>query len=371
MKTNKNKKIINVTKSYLPPLEEFIDEISILWENHYLTNYGQLNNKLVDDIKKYLKIDNIHYVTNGTISLQLAINALDIQSGEIITTPFTYIATLSSILWQRCTPVFVDINKNNFNIDVTKIEQKITDNTQAIMAVHCFGIPCDVVEIDNIAKRHNLKVIYDAAHSFGTILNGRSVLSYGDISCCSFHATKVFHTVEGGLCVANKSDINKKIEAMKNYGIKDGKFTYIGLNAKNSELHAAMGLCVLRHIDEIIKMRRLKSELYKRNLSNKLYTPTLPQNFEYNYIYFPVVFLNENQLLSVLKVLNKKNIFPRRYFYPCVNRALYINDNNETPIADDISKKIICLPLDTYISNETIIDICNIINEIVELENQI
>lgn len=369
MKKNKNDNIVNVTKSYLPPLEEYVNEISILWENHYLTNYGQLNNKLVNNIKNYLKLDNIHYVTNGTISLQLAINALNIESGEIITTPFTYIATLSSILWQRCTPVFVDINEKDFNIDVTKIEKKITTNTKAIMAVHCFGIPCNVVEIDNIAKKNNLKVIYDAAHSFGTMLNNKSVLSYGDISCCSFHATKVFHTVEGGLCVGNNDNVNKKMEAIKKFGMEDGKFAYIGLNAKNSELHAAMGLCVLRHIDEIIKMRKSKFELYKKNLSDKIYIPALPQNFKYNYIYFPVVFSNESQLLLTLKLLNQKNIFPRRYFYPCVNSASYIQKSDETPIAESLSKRIICLPLDTYISNEKIIEICNIINRVIESEN--
>lgn len=369
MKMSKNDEIINVTKSYLPPLEEYINEISILWESHYLTNYGQLNNKLVNNIRDYLKIDNIHYVTNGTISLQLALDALGIESGEIITTPFTYIATLSSILWQRCVPIFVDIDKKDFNIDVTKIEKKVTANTKAILAVHCFGIPCNVEEIDNIAKKYNLKVIYDAAHSFGTMLNNKSILSHGDISCCSFHATKVFHTVEGGLCVVNNDNVNKRMEAIKNFGIENGNFAYIGLNAKNSELHAGMGLCVLRHIDEIIQVRKSKSELYKKNLSNKIYIPVLPQNFKYNYIYFPVVFATEKQLLLVVKLLNQKNIFPRRYFYPCVNNASYIQQSGETPIAESLSKKIICLPLDTYISDEKILDICNIINTIVETEN--
>ncbi len=358
--------IINVTKSYLPPLEEYIREISILWDNHYLTNYGELNKKLVTNIKKYLKIENLHYVTNGTTALQLAINALDIQSGEIITTPFTFIATITSILWQNCTPIFVDINRNDFNIDVTKIENKITPNTKAILAVHCFGFPCDVIGIEKIARKYNLKVIYDAAHSFGTMLNNESILSYGDISCCSFHATKVFHTVEGGLCVVNDKKVNNKLNSIKNFGIKDSKFEYVGVNAKNSEFHAAMGICVLRHIDEIIKIRKNKSELYKRKLSKKVHIPSLPCNFKYNYIYFPIVLQSEKILLAVLNALNLKNIFPKRYFYPCASHASYIINTNDIPIAEEISKKIICLPLDTYISDTTILDICNIINDIVE-----
>lgn len=366
MKKTSSSEIINVTKSYLPSLEEYISEISTLWENHYLTNYGELNDKLVKNLKKYLKTEKLHYVSNGTIALQLAISALNIQCGEIITTPFTFIATITSILWQRCKPVFVDINREDFNIDVTKIEEKITSNTKCILAVHCFGFPCDIVNIEKIAKKYNLKIIYDAAHSFGTKINGKSILKYGDISCCSFHATKVFHTVEGGLCVVNNKKINEKLEAIKNYGIKDGKFEYIGINAKNSEFHAAMGICVLKHIDEIIKIRKYKYELYKKNLSSKVYIPQLPQNFKHNYIYFPIVLQNEDNLLLILEKLKTKKIYPRRYFYPCVNHASYIIDKNDTPIAEEISKKIICLPLDTYIDDTTILSICDTINKIVE-----
>lgn len=357
---------IYVTKSYLPPLEEYIQEISTIWNSHQLTNYGLLNNKLLLRLKKYLQIDNLHYVTNGTTALQLALDALNITSGEIITTPFTFIATTNSILWQRCKPVFVDINDVDFNIDVTKIEEKITSNTKAILAVHCFGLPCDVKKIEQIAKNHNLKVIYDAAHSFGTKINNKSILAYGDISCCSFHATKVFHTIEGGLCAVNNKKVNEKLESIKHFGLKDEKYKYVGINAKNSEFHAAMGICVLNHFKEIIKIRKSKSELYRKNLSSKLYIPSLPKNFQYNYIYFPVLFETEKQLVAVLNSLKKKNIYPKRYFYPCTNHALYRKNIDNTPIAENISKRIVCLPLDTYISDLNIIDICNIINEIVK-----
>ena len=356
---------VNVTKSYLPPLEEYISEISSIWDTHHLTNYGNLNKRLVNDLQKYLGIDNLHYVVNGTTALQLAIDCLNIQSGEIITTPFTFIATTASILWQRCTPVFVDINEKDFNIDVTKIEEKITDKTKAILAVHCFGYPCDVERIEKIAKKHNLKVIYDAAHSFGTKINNKSVLSYGDVSCCSFHATKIFHTVEGGLCVVNDKAANEKLESTKNFGIKNDSFKYVGINAKNSEFHAAMGICVLKHVDEIIKIRKEKSELYRKNLSNKVYIPLLPTNFKYNYIYFPILLSNEKELLAVLEALSIKNIYPRRYFYPCTNQASYIDTKYEVPIAENVSKRILCLPLDTYIDDKTILDICNVINAIV------
>ncbi len=364
-KENINNKI-NVTKSYLPPLDEYIKEISEIWDNHQLTNYGPLNNKLLFKLKRYLQMDNLHYVSNGTTALQLALEALNINSGEIITTPFTFIATTNSILWQRCEPIFVDINKYDFNIDVTKIEEKITANTKAILAVHCFGLPCDVKNIQKIANKYNLKVIYDAAHSFGTKINNKSIFTYGDVSCCSFHATKVFHTVEGGLCAVNNKKNNTKLEAIKNFGLKDGKYEYVGINAKNSEFHAAMGICCLNHLDEIITIRKSKSELYRKKLSNKVYIPNLPNNFEYNYIYFPVLFETEKQLINILSCLNKKNIYPRRYFYPCTNYASYYKKINNIPIAEDISKRIVCLPLDTYIQDSTIINICNVINEIVD-----
>jgi len=355
-------KNINVTKSYLPPIEEYVKKISLIWENHFLTNYGPLNNEFVEKLKSYLKLKNIHYVTNGTISLQLSLEALDIQEGEIITTPFTFIATSSSIMWQRCKPVFVDIETNYFNIDVNKIEEKITENTKAIMAVHCFGFPCDVKKIEEIAKKHNLYVIYDAAHAFGAKLDGKSLLSYGDIASCSLHATKIFHSVEGGLCVVNNERFNNKMEAIKNFGKSEDTYSYVGINAKNSEFHAAMGLCVFEHFEEILSTRKHNYEKYTTLLEKtNLYIPKIKDNVEYNYIYYPVVFETEEQLLRIFNSLNEEGIYPRRYFYPSLNELKIFANSDKYVNSEDISKRIACLPLDTYLSDEEIEKICDII----------
>lgn len=358
-----NKKI-NVTKSFLPPIEEYIDKIKLIWDNHFLTNYGPLNQELVEKLMNYLGVKNLHYVNNGTTALQLALDALGICDGEIITTPFTFIATVNSIVWQRCKPVFVDIKKDDFNIDPSKIEDKITNKTKAIMAVHCFGLPCDVDKIQKIADKYNLKVIYDAAHSFGTKINGKSVLSYGDISCCSMHATKVFHSVEGGLCVVNNEQYNEKMNSIKNFGDKEGKYEYIGINGKNSEFHAAMGICVLEHFEDVLLQRKKNYDLYVKYLGDSIEIPKLANNFVYNYIYFPVLFNSEEQLLKAFELMNEKNIYPRRYFYPAINDLqMYKKYSDSTPIAHSISKRIACLPFDTYLEEEDIKTIAKIIRE--------
>lgn len=354
---------IYVTKPYLPPMEEYANKISGIWDNNILTNYGPLHKEFENELKKYLKLDNLHYVNNGTTALELAIESIDKKEGEIITTPFTFIATSSAIMWKKYKPVFVDINPNNFNIDVDKIENMINENTKAIVAVHCFGYPCDVNRLKEISNKYNLPIIYDAAHTFGVKLNNESLFKHGDISIGSLHATKVFHSVEGGICVVNNQEYNDKIQAIKNFGYVNGVPEYIGINAKPSEFHAAMGICLLNHIDEIINSRKTVSNLYRELLSDKLYIPEIPSNVEYNYIYFPVVFESEELLLETLNNLNNEGIYPRRYFYPCLNELPMFDNSYKTPIASDISRRILCLPLDTYISKENIERICNIINE--------
>lgn len=354
---------IFVTKSFLPSIEEYLEEIKSIWDNHHLTNYGPLNNKLVENLEKKLNVKNLHYMTNGTITLQLAINALNITEGEIITTPFTFIATASSIVWQNCKPIFVDINKDDFNINVNEIESKITKNTKAILAVHCFGYPCDVDKLDEISKKYNIPIIYDAAHAFGVEVNGKSLLSYGDIASCSLHATKIFHSVEGGICIVNNDKYNEKLNAIKNFGNNEGNYDYIGINAKNSEFHAAMGLCVLKHFNEIIKKRKEVYEFYLKYLNKSLKIYNIPNNIRYNYIYFPVLFKDEETLLKIFDKLNQKEIYPRRYFYPALNELKIFESNSETPCAKDISLRIACLPLDTYLTEEEVKYICNIINE--------
>lgn len=359
-------KNIFVTKSFLPPIEEYIEEIKPIWENHFLTNYGPLNNKLVESLEKKLNVKNLHYMNNGTITLQIAIDSLNITDGEIITTPFTFIATASSILWQKCKPIFVDINEEDFNINPKKIEEKINSKTKAIMAVHCFGYPCDVKSIEEISKKYNIPVIYDAAHAFGVEINGKSLLSYGDISSCSLHATKIFHSVEGGICIANNEKYNEKINSTKNFGNKDGNYEYVGINAKNSEFHAAMGLCVLRHFDEIIEKRKNIYDLYYEQLHNTVKIHKVDDKIKYNYIYFPILFENETQLLKVFEELNKNNIYPRRYFYPSLNELEIFGEKQNTPISEDISKKVACLPLDTYLEKEDVMLICKIIKDTIE-----
>ncbi len=351
-------KRINVTKSYLPPMDEYVKKLELIWDNHFLTNYGPLNQELVDRLEKYLQVKNLHYTNNGTISLQLCLDALGKEGGEVITTPFTFIATSSSIVWQRYKPIFVDIKEGSFNIDPDKIEERITDKTVAIMAVHCFGFPCDVDKIEKIGKKHNIAVIYDAAHSFGTKIGDRSVLSYGDLASCSFHATKVYHTVEGGCVVVNNPIYQDRVNATKNFGAADGEYKYIGINSKSSEFHAAMGLCLLDHLDDIIAARKKVSEYYTKQLSGLVYIPEIPKGVTYNYIYYPVVFKSEEELLKAFDDLSKVNVFPRRYFYPSLNDTNLFEDKVETPLATDISSRIACLPLDTYLEEQDLDLIC-------------
>lgn len=361
MLLEEDKKLINVTKTFLPPIEEYQKYISKIWENGQLTNQGPLLRELESKITKLLDVNYFHFMTNGTIALQLALRALDITEGEIITTPFSYVATTSSILWERCKPVFVDIEPDNFTIDPEKIEASINPNTKAIMAVHVFGYACDVEKIEKIAKKHNLKVIYDAAHAFGSKYNGKSLLDYGDISTCSFHSTKLFHTIEGGACIARDKDVSDKIELMKRFGHNGDIHYTLGINAKQSEFNAAMGLANLNYLNDIIAKRKKVSELYDKLLENVIQRPKQQKDLEYNYAYYPVVFKSEDQLLKVFECLNKENIYPRRYFYPSLNSLPYIEKSQKCPISEDISLRIACLPLYDSLQ-ET--DITNIVTNI-------
>lgn len=335
---------INVTKSFLPPIDEYFEKVKEIYSSGILTNNGPFVKELQNELCSFLSVKNLHYLTNGTIALQVALEALGIKDGEIITTPFSYVATTSSIIWQRCKPVFVDIELDNFTIDVDKIESAITPKTKAIMAVHVFGYACNVDKIQQIADKHGLKVIYDGAHAFACNLNGKSLLSYGDISTCSFHATKVFHTIEGGACVVRDESVSKKLELIKKFGhVGDEHFT-LGINAKQSEFHAAMGLLNLKYLDFCINRRKLLSETYDSMLISKLKRPKMQNELDYNYSYYPVVFENESLLLNVLSKLKEHGILARRYFYPSLNELPYVEQQN-CPISSDISKRVACLPL--------------------------
>jgi dTDP-4-amino-4,6-dideoxygalactose transaminase len=355
---------INVTKTYLPPLEEYQEYLKDIWQRDWLTNQGPLLQDLENRLETTLQVSDLHLVTNGTLALQVSLRALGITEGEVVTTPFSYVATTSSILWERCTPVFVDIDPETYCIDPAKIEAAITKNTKAIMPVHVFGHPCDVEKIDVIAKKHNLKVIYDGAHAFGVTYKGKSLFSYGDITMGSFHATKLFHTIEGGCIVVNGGkDLNARVELIKHFGqIGDDHFM-LGTNAKASEFQAAMGLCVLRHLDEIIAGRKRVTVLYDKLLDDKFSKSVPKEHEEPNYVYYPILLKNEAQLLEVVKSLNAQNIFPRRYFYPSLNTLPYLKERMVScPISEDISLRILCLPIYPDLEEENIVKIAGIIN---------
>ena len=344
MKQRRTKKIF-VTKTTLPDLSEYSKLLKKIWKNNWITNHGPLANELEKRLKQYLEVQNLFFVANGTVALEIAIKALNLK-GEIITTPFSYVATTSSIVWTNCKPIFVDIDKNSLNIDPLKIEKAITKKTSAILATHVYGNPCDVKQISFIAKKYGLKVIYDAAHCFNVKYNGKSILNFGDISTMSFHATKLFHTAEGGAVVTKSKSLSHKIAYTRNFGHNgEESFWGLGINGKNSELHAAIGLGMLKILKDQIKKRKAVSEIYNMLLEGSgIRTQKLMEGIEYNYAYYPVIFKSEAVLIAVKKALNRQNIFPRRYFYPVLNKLNYV-EYIKCPVAESISKRVLCLPL--------------------------
>jgi dTDP-4-amino-4,6-dideoxygalactose transaminase len=345
MTMNKERKKIPVTKPFLPPREEYEALLDEVWQRNWLTNNGPLVQRLENELEDYLGVAHLNYVSNGTIALQIAIKALGLK-GEIITTPFSYVATTSSIVWEGCTPVFVDIDPDSLNINPDLIEDAITDQTTGILATHVFGNPCDIEAIQEIAARHDLKVIYDVAHCFGTKYKGESVYNYGDISTASFHATKLFHTVEGGAIITKDPDISHRVQRMRNFGhAGPGNFEGVGINGKNSEFHAAMGICNLRYIDRVLERRKQQWLTYLELLGGlKMLGMSLQPEAEFNYSYFPVIFENEEMTLEVKNTLEKAGISARRYFYPSLSELEYVN-RKKTKVSKDIAKRILCLPL--------------------------
>ena len=356
---------IYVTKSFMPPITEYEQYIEKIFTTGVLTNQGPLVCEFEDKMRHFLGVKNFQYVTNGTIALQLALKALDIEDGEIITTPFSYVATTSSILWERCKPVFVDIEPNNFTIDPAKIEKAITPNTRAIMPVHVFGYACDVETIQKIANQHNLKVIYDGAHAFASKYKGKSLLDYGDIATLSFHATKLFHTIEGGACIIKEKKVSDKLEYIKKFGHLYDDYKCLGINGKQSEFNAAMGLANFPYIKHIIQGRKYVSDLYDTLLAGAVQRPKLQKDLEYNYAYYPVVFKTEEELSAVFANLAKSDIFPRRYFYPSLNNLPYL-EKQSCPVSENISTRIACLPLYVGLPDETIKLICQKILEVTD-----
>ena len=354
--------MINVTKTFFPPIEEYQEQLQRIWSNQWLTNRGELVLELEEKLKNYLTVNHILVTNNGTIPLQIALKLLG-NGGEIITTPFSYVATTAAIVWENCTPVFVDIHSDYLTIDETKIEAAITPKTTCILATHVFGNPCNIEVIEAIAKKHNLKVIFDAAHCFGVKYKGKSIFEYGDISTCSFHATKLFHTGEGGALFAKDPDLQHQLFYSHNFGHNGPHDFYgLGINGKISELQAAMGLAVFPYMSSILEGRKQIVNHYDTYLDfNKLQKLKIRENTKWNYSYYPVIFEAETVLLEVQKELNKQKIFPRRYFYPSLNNIKFIN-GSKMPISESIASRILCLPLSDFIEESYINQICLTIN---------
>lgn len=364
-------KEIQVTRSSMPPIEEYIDEIRELWDTHWLTNMGTKHKQFQQELINYLHTDHLDLFTNGHMALELSLQALDLH-GEVITTPFTFASTTHAIVRNGLKPVFCDIDPVKFTMDPAKIENLITDRTCAILPVHVYGNICDVEAIDRIARKYNLKVIYDAAHAFGETYKGKGVANFGDISIFSFHATKVFNSIEGGAAAFRDEEVGKRLYELKNFGIHGPEeVSAVGANAKMNEFCAAMGLCNLRHLEEEIEKRRKADERYRENLWN---IPGLQLNRQYtegkcNFAYFPVLFDREAfgaDRDEVFDKLREDGIRARKYFYPLTNtfsafRGMY--DAEKTPVALDASRRVLTLPIYGDLSMDDVDRICGIISD--------
>lgn len=337
--------VIPVTRSFLPPFDAYTAYLKRVFQSGQLTNRGPLVRELEEKLMHHLDVTHIIAMCNGTIPIQIALRMLA-RGEEVITTPFSYVATTASIVWEHCKPVFVDIEPEYLTIDPDEIEAKITPNTTAILATHVFGNPCDVERIESISNKYKIPVIYDAAHGYGVRYKGKGLLSYGSISTCSFHATKIFQTGEGGAMICNDTTIRKEAFYHHNFG-HDGPLAFqgLGVNGKMSELNAAMGLAILPYMDEVIQQRKYWYETYLSELDNRVCVPVgVRPGTEWNYAYAPFLFPSEDKLKRAIEKMEKSNIIPRRYFHPPLHKLPYI-PSCEMPVTEDISSRILCLPL--------------------------
>lgn len=357
-----NQPPVFVTRPSLPPIEEYVELLRRVWERGILTHHGPLVQRLEAELTRRLRVSNLVVVTNGTIAIQFGLRVFDLQ-GEVITTPFTWIATASAVTWERCRPIFVDVQPDTFNIAPEKIEARITSRTRAILGVHVFSNPCDVVAIDRIAQKHGLRVIYDAAHAMFVDYGGRSLLEYGDVTATSFHATKIFQTGEGGACVAREAAVAQRLRRLRFFGHDDSKeIVDEGMNGKMTEIHAAMGLALLPHMETVLANRRRKYTLYQRLLAECPFITF--QKFppeSYNYSYMPVLFQDEAQVLEMEQRLKRHGIVPRRYFYPALNTVKVLGETGRFPVAEDLARRVLCLPLYDTLTEEQIEDVCSVI----------
>lgn len=353
--------VINVTQPFLPPLEEFVPYLEQIWDRRWLTNSGPFHQELEQALTSYLGVEHLSLVSNGTIALMIALQALRV-TGEVITTPYSFVATAHSLLWNNITPVFVDIDPETYNIDPTKIEAAITPRTSAILAVHCYGNPCAVEQLEKIADIYGLKVIYDAAHAFGIEYQGSSLLRHGHISTLSFHATKVFNTFEGGAIISPDEKTKKRIDYLKNFGFAD-EVTIVapGINGKMNEVQAAFGLVQLKHIDSVMKKRQAVDAYYRESLKDidGIRILDIPAGTKPNYSYFPILVGPEYPLSrdALYMRLREHNILGRRYFYPLISdmpmyRGLPSAARSNLPVAERMANEVLCLPIHYEITTE-------------------
>lgn len=356
--------MIPVTKSFLPPINEYMEQVNRAYKNEWLTNRGELVLELEDKIKNYLQLFsyNILCLNNGTIPIQIALKLLA-KGGEVITTPFSYVATTASIVWENCMPIFVDIHPEYLTIDENKIEAAITPKTTCILATHVFGNPCNIEAIEIIAQKYSLKVIYDAAHCFGVQYKGKSIFEYGDVSTCSFHATKLFHTGEGGAIFCKDESLFHQIYFSHNFGHNGYEnFHGLGINGKMSELNAAMGLALFPYFQTIISNREFLVNEYNNKLNfQNLKSLKIRESTNWNFSYYPIIFKSEEELLETQQKLMNHNIYTRRYFYPSLHNLPYV-EKQKMCVSEDISKRILCLPLFATLDKSELDIIINIIN---------
>jgi dTDP-4-amino-4,6-dideoxygalactose transaminase len=352
--------MLHVTKSYLPDLNEYVAYLEKIWANNHLTNDGPLLVELEKKLAEFLEVENLIFVGNGTIALQLALKALQIQ-GDVITTPFSYCATTNALIWENCNPIFADINPNSLTVESQDINAKLTKNTQAILTTHVYGNAGDLEKQELIAKEAGIPLIYDGAHAFGVRYKGKSIFSYGDITTCSFHATKIFHTVEGGAVIVKDPIVAAKVRELRSFGHKGDVYLSAGINGKNSEFHAAMGLVNLSHFDSIRNHRKGASQIYELTLNHHIQRVAWNNEMERNYSYFPIILPSEEKLTSIVNELQANDIYPRRYFYPSLNELPFVS-KQPCPISEDISRRILCLPLSATIADSEVKQVVDIIN---------
>jgi dTDP-4-amino-4,6-dideoxygalactose transaminase len=337
-------KKINVTSPFQPPKHDLLAKIEQIYQKRHYTNHGPLYTELNQLLESRSSLHHA-YVSNGTISLQLLLKSLGC-SGEIVTTPFSYVATTNAILWEGGTPFFADIDPKTCNADPEAVERAIGPNTKGILLTHVYGIPCDVEALEEIAEKHGIWLVFDAAHAFDVKYKGRSLFSYGTAASASYHATKIFHTVEGGGVYSKDEELMRAVRQLMNFGHTTSEtFDRPGINAKNSEFHAAMGLCILPHMSDIIARRKALSERYDAQIPKGLSRPNMPEGTEYNYAYYPVFFPNQEALLHTKAALEQAGIGTRRYFYPSLNTLPYLSETQACPVSEELSSRVLCLPL--------------------------